>query len=93
MIKYSIFKPIFLLFLTLIYFSSCNAQNKAPNQFEVVSTANNKIGIPKIKSSQDSNKYNNVMCGLQDKNGNLWFGTSDQGVYKFDGKFYLTKWV
>ena len=88
MFKNQIFKSLLPVFLVLIYFSSCNAQNTAPNQFEAVSTTNNKIGIPKIKSSQDSNKYNNVMCGLQDKNGNLWFGTSDKGVYKFDGKLF-----
>lgn len=88
MIRYSILKTILALLLALVYFSSCNAQNKAPNQFEALSTTNIKIGIPKIKSSLDSNKYNNVMCGLQDKNGNIWFGTSDQGVYKFDGKLF-----
>lgn len=29
----------------------------------------------------------NVSCGLQDKAGNLWFGTSD-GLYKYDGKSF-----
>ena len=30
----------------------------------------------------------NVQCGLQDKDGNLWFGTSDNGLYKYDGKSF-----
>jgi ligand-binding sensor domain-containing protein len=30
----------------------------------------------------------NVQCGLQDKAGNLWFGTSDNGLYKDDGKSF-----
>lgn len=30
----------------------------------------------------------NVQCGLQDKAGNLWFGTSDNGLYKYDGKTF-----
>ena len=30
----------------------------------------------------------NVQCGLQDKAGNLWFGTSDNGLYKYDGKSF-----
>ena len=30
----------------------------------------------------------NVECGLQDKAGNLWFGTSDNGLYKYDGKSF-----
>ena len=30
----------------------------------------------------------NVQCGLQDKAGNLWFGTSDNGLFKYDGKSF-----
>lgn len=30
----------------------------------------------------------NVQCALQDKAGNLWFGTSDDGLYKYDGKSF-----
>jgi len=29
-----------------------------------------------------------VHCGLQDKTGNLWFGTTGDGVYRFDGKLF-----
>ena len=29
-----------------------------------------------------------VQCGLQDKTGNLWFGTNANGVYCYDGKFF-----
>ncbi len=28
----------------------------------------------------------NIDCMLQDKNGNIWFGTGGEGVYRFDGK-------
>lgn len=30
----------------------------------------------------------NVSCSLLDKSGNLWFGTSDDGLYKYDGKTF-----
>ncbi len=30
----------------------------------------------------------NVQCAIQDKAGNLWFGTSDNGLYKYDGKSF-----
>jgi ligand-binding sensor domain-containing protein len=30
----------------------------------------------------------NVHCGLQDKAGNLWFGTTGDGVYRYDGKSF-----
>lgn len=32
--------------------------------------------------------YGNVQCGLQDKAGNLWFGTSENGLYRYDGKSF-----
>lgn len=30
----------------------------------------------------------NLSCVMQDKVGNLWFGTSDDGLYKYDGKSF-----
>ncbi len=30
----------------------------------------------------------NVQCGLQDKAGNFWFGTSGDGLYTYDGKSF-----
>ncbi len=30
----------------------------------------------------------NVHCSLQDKKGNLWFGTTSNGVYRYDGKSF-----
>ncbi len=29
-----------------------------------------------------------ILCALQDKSGNLWFGTNGGGVSKFDGRFF-----
>jgi ligand-binding sensor domain-containing protein len=40
-----------------------------------------------IKNKVERN-YNNgdvVTSALQDKNGNLWFGTSQDGIYRYDG--------
>ena len=45
-------------------------------------------GKPKLIKTQGSNEYANVYCGLQDKAGNLWFGTSGEGVYRYDGKLF-----
>ena len=33
-------------------------------------------------------KAHNVHCSLQDKTGNLWFGTTGDGLYKYDGKSF-----
>lgn len=30
----------------------------------------------------------NLSCVMQDKVGNLWFGTSNDGLYKYDGKLF-----
>ena len=33
-------------------------------------------------------KYGNVQCIYQDKAGNLWFGTTENGLYKYVGKSF-----
>ena len=33
-------------------------------------------------------KYGNVQCIYQDKAGNLWFGTTENGLYKYEGKSF-----
>ena len=38
--------------------------------------------------SQSTNPGDNVHCGLQDKAGNIWFGTTGDGVYYYDGTFF-----
>ncbi len=31
----------------------------------------------------------NLQCALQDKAGNLWFGTTNDGLFKYDGKAFI----
>jgi len=45
-------------------------------------------GQLKMIRTQGTGKYDNVHCGLQDKSGNLWFGTTGEGVYRYDGKYF-----
>jgi hypothetical protein len=33
-------------------------------------------------------KYENVVCQLLDKDGNLWFSISGEGAYRYDGKSF-----
>jgi ligand-binding sensor domain-containing protein len=42
---------------------------------------------PKMVRSQGV-MYGNVECELQDKEGNLWFSTSGEGAYCYDGKSF-----
>jgi streptogramin lyase len=85
-------KLVFLLtaFSTiLIFVSACNGQSKTdlPNS----RSGDHKtipVGKPKLIKTQGSNQYNNIYCGLVDKEDNLWFGTSGEGVYRYDGKLF-----
>lgn len=43
---------------------------------------------PKLIKTIGGPRYGNVQCSLQDKAGNLWFGTTENGLYKYDGKSF-----
>lgn len=75
----------FLLFtLLLTVFSSCNGQVKTniPRDSTTILHAFSKL------KSKEANIYDNVHCGLQDKLGNLWFGTTKDGVFRYDGNAF-----
>jgi ligand-binding sensor domain-containing protein len=40
----------------------------------------------KLSKTQGTTEHQNIHCSLQDKYGNLWFGTTGEGVYRYDGK-------
>lgn len=56
--------------------------------------SNNSKSIPVFNSQVKAIKppltdpYTSVRCSLQDKAGNLWFGTTGAGVYRYDGKSF-----
>ncbi len=89
MTKHFLNKPIYSLLLVLIFLTSCNGQTKTLPQTDSPSELKASLkGQPKLTKTQGSNKYQNVDCGLQDKQGNIWFGTTGEGVYRFDGKLF-----
>ena len=89
MTKYYVLKSIYSLLLVLIFLSSCNGQTKTKSPTDnrlkpkVILT-----GKPKLLKTQGSTEGDNVWCGLQDKAGNLWFGTTGEGAYRYDGKIF-----
>jgi len=94
MTKYYLHKPIYAMLLVSLFFTSCNGQTKTQPQADSVSKLNtNPTGQPKlIKSFSKNQQYEeaeNVRCGLQDKAGNLWFGSTGDGVYRYDGKTFM----
>ena len=78
-------------FLTILLFgTSCNGQVK--NDLPKVKAIESKIILddqPKLKKTQSKNPGDNVHCSLQDKAGNLWFGTTGDGVFKYNGKSFI----
>ena len=48
------------------------------------------VNLPKWNGKNASWKImlDAVMCIVQDKQGNMWFGTDGNGVFKYDGKSY-----
>lgn len=89
MTKYYIHKPIYSLLLALTFLTSCNGQTKTQPQTDNGSELKATLtGQPKLTKTQGSNEYSTIHCGLQDKMGNLWFGTGGEGVYKYDGKLF-----
>ncbi len=77
-------------FLTILIFGvSCNGQAKKDLPEEKVSESKMiSADHQKFIKTQSLNKGDNVHCSLQDKAGNLWFGTTGDGVYKYDGKSF-----
>jgi ligand-binding sensor domain-containing protein len=88
MIKYLFNRQILFFLLILIFFNSCNGQVKTKSTDDLKNTGTITIGTPKLVKSQGSQLGNNVHCSLKDKQGNLWFGTTGEGVYCYDGKLF-----
>lgn len=40
----------------------------------------------RLTKTQGTTPFDNVHCGMRDKAGNLWFGTTGKGAYRYDGK-------
>jgi ligand-binding sensor domain-containing protein len=69
-------KVIYALLLLLVFQSFCDGQN------QLTYTSKNL----KLFKTQGSDQYQEVGCSYKDKSGNIWFGTSAEGVYRYDGK-------
>ena len=84
----TIFKNSLLpLLLAFLFFISCNGQTKSKKTDEpIVSRLSFTSKKTKLTKTQGTNEYDNVHCIIQDKGGNIWVGTTGEGVYQYDGK-------
>ncbi|MBK9109670.1 MAG: hypothetical protein IPM92_15175 [Saprospiraceae bacterium] len=76
---------IFALLLSFKLISSCNGQVKTGVQKRVAheqdKNTNGQLKITRTLGIASGN----LICNLQDKAGNIWFSTSGEGVYRYDG--------
>lgn len=82
-----------LLICVLITFISCNGQNKTSEQKESkpqVSISKQQINnTPAGNELLSKDAYAKIVkCSLRDSKGNLWFGTSWAGVYRYEGNTF-----
>lgn len=86
MTKQNILNPIYTILLVFACLKYCYGQvNSNTQNIKVTEINASSIGQPLLSKTQGSSQYGTISCGIQDKNGNLWFGTSEEGVYKYDG--------
>jgi ligand-binding sensor domain-containing protein len=71
--------------LACLLFASCKGQTKPGVPEKNPDTT---VGQPWLIRSQGSGKADNVHCSLQDKKGNLWFATTGDGLYRYDGRVF-----
>jgi ligand-binding sensor domain-containing protein len=91
--KYSLLAQIYLLLFSLIFISSCDGQNTTQPEDSQSETKTSLNGPSKIIKNYFITEYPQefffVQCGLQDKAGNMWFGTAGNGIYIYNGKSFI----
>lgn len=92
MTNYYLYNPIYSLLLVLIYFTSCNGQEKTnPLKYPNTSLESPKV-IRNFKAVAVPPDFDTTLVSqyirsiFQDSKGNLWFGTLGEGVVKYDIK-------
>jgi ligand-binding sensor domain-containing protein len=86
----TIFKRILTCSLFPLLLISCNSKNKPKNPKDSASkqaTASKEATNIDIFGAGLTSKIDkNITSILQDKDGNYWFGTNGEGVFRYDGK-------
>ena len=80
-------KQPFCLLLLSVLVNSCNGQVKTNSNSYLNKPRTTSESGPKMILTQGV-VSGNVGCELQDKAGNLWFSTSGEGVYRYEGKSF-----
>jgi ligand-binding sensor domain-containing protein len=84
--KFFVYMPFSLMTMVmLVVFTGCNRKEALSNtgNMESSSTTSKEKIFPKHYGQNDA-----VRCGFLDSKGDLWFGTNNEGAYRFDGKSF-----
>ncbi|MFN0202995.1 MAG: two-component regulator propeller domain-containing protein [Bacteroidia bacterium] len=84
--KYFLHNPAYLFLLGLIFFVSCNAQVKTnlPKE-DTKPSLNVSSELQYVLKPQNYYKEATIGCTMQDRAGNIWFGSNGEGIYRFNG--------
>ena len=78
------------LLYVILFITCCSGQSKGNQSGKsILEQQSYTSKNSKLVKTQGTTVHQNVHCSLQDKNGNLWFGTTGEGVYRYDGKEFL----
>ena len=79
----------FALLTLIVFVASCNGQYKSDfkkgSAFEQKTIQTGTLKIPKPRGIYTDAS---IGYGIQDKSGDLWFGSNGEGVYYYDGKLF-----
>ena len=80
---------IILIFSFFITLTSCNGQTKINIASNITDSQKTIIpGYPKISLPEGLSPQIMFRCSMKDKEGNLWFGTTGAGIYRYNGKLF-----
>jgi len=77
---------IYKVLILALFICSCNPKIQQDTKQVANGEIPKQTTKPKIEIIY--NRGDVVTDGLQDKDGNLWFGTSQHGIYRYDGKSF-----
>jgi len=89
MLKFEVLNVYYFLFI-LIYATSCNSQNQKhlPKDSKSDSITSPSEPLNNIAKTTPYGESDIITSGLLDQAGNLWFGTTNEGIYRYDGKAF-----
>lgn len=76
----AVLTQVLTLYLLGLFFVACDESSTSIKQ--------PKSTTPKLIKTIGDPNYGNVYCMIQDRAGNLWFGTTENGLYRYNGKTF-----